>query len=290
MSGPDSFILNFTPTGMLPTREHSPFVPLSPPEIIADVLAAAEIGITSVHLHVRNPQTGQPDYRPELYAEVINGIRRYAPELVIIVSLSGRFDNLIEHRSAPLQLTGAEKPDMGSLTLSSLNFNRSASVNAPDTIIALAELMRQYRIKPELEAFDAGMINYAKYMIRKGILTPPYMFNMIFGNISCAQADMFSAAHMLAELPPGALWTMGGVGDFQFRMNMTALLYGGGVRVGLEDNLYLNPDRKKLARNLDLVKRIHSAARMCGRKVMSPAQLRKQLGLEDGHGRYGVRE
>ena len=75
MSGPDSFILNFTPTGMLPTREQSPFVPLSPPEIIADVLAAAEIGITSVHLHVRNPQTGQPDYRSELYAEVINGIR-----------------------------------------------------------------------------------------------------------------------------------------------------------------------------------------------------------------------
>ena len=283
-------IINFTPTGLLPMREQSPFVPLSPSEIIDDVLAAVEIGITSVHLHVRNPETGLPDYRAELYGEVIDGIRRYAPDLVVVVSLSGRVDNRFEHRSSPLTLTGAQKPDMGSLTLGSLNFNHSASLNDPETIIRLVELMRQKGIKPELEAFDPGMINYAKYLIRKGILTPPHFFNLIFGNIAAAQADLLSAGHMLSELPPESLWTMGGVGDFQFRMNMTAILFGGGVRIGLEDNLFLNPDRRKLAGNLDLLKRIHRAIRLCGRKVMPSAQLRNLLSLEDGHGRYGVRK
>ena len=283
-------IVNFTPTGLLPTREQSPFVPLSPSEIIDDVLAAVEIGITSVHLHVRDPQTGLPDYRAELYGEVIDGIRRYAPELVVVVSLSGRIDNRFEHRSIPLTLTGAQKADMGSLTLSSLNFNHSASLNGPETIIRLAELMREKGIKPELEAFDSGMINYAKYLIRKGILTPPHYFNLIFGNIAGVQANLLSAGLMLSELPPESLWTMGGVGDFQFQMNMTALLFGGGVRIGLEDNLYLNPDRKKLASNPDLLKRIHRAIRMCGRNVMPSSQMRKLLGLEDGHGRYGIRQ
>lgn len=286
----DDVIINFTPTGLLPTREQSPFVPLTQSEIIDDVLAAVEIGITSVHLHVRDPKTGLPGYRAELYGEVIDGIRRYAPELVVAVSLSGRIDNRFEHRSAPLTLTGAQKPDMGSLTLSSLNFNHSASLNDPPTIIRLAELMRQKGIKPELEAFDAGMLNYAKYLIRKGILTPPHYFNLIFGNIASAQANLLSAGLMLSELPPESVWTMGGVGDFQFRMNVTALIFGGGVRIGLEDNLFLNPDRKKLASNPDLLKRIHRAIRLCGRKVMPPARLRELLGLEDGHGRYGVRK
>ena len=90
MTTPEEFIVNFTPTGMLPTREQSPYVPLSTSEIVDDVLAAAEIGITAVHLHVRDPHTGAPDFRRERYAAVIDGIRRYAPELVIGVSLSGR--------------------------------------------------------------------------------------------------------------------------------------------------------------------------------------------------------
>ena len=197
---------------------------------------------------------------------------------------------LIRNSAKPIVLTGAQKPDMGSLTLSSLNFNHSASLNDPPTIIRLAELMRQKGIKPELEAFDAGMLNYAKYLIRKGILTPPHYFNLIFGNIASAQANLLSAGLMLSELPPESVWTMGGVGDFQFRMNVTALIFGGGVRIGLEDNLFLNPDRNKLASNPDLLKRIHRAIRLCGRKVMPPARLRELLGLEDGHGRYGVRK
>ena len=289
MTASEEFIVNFTPTGMLPTREQSPYVPLSTSEIVDDVLAAAEIGISAVHLHVRDPHTGAPDFRRERYAAVIDGIRRYAPELVIGVSLSGRCFQRLEDRAEPLLLTGAQKPDMGSLTLSSLNFNRTASINEPETICRLAERMRDASIKPELEAFDSGMINYAKYLIRKGLLTPPYYFNLILGNIACAQADLLSAGVMVAALPPDSLWTMGGIGDFQFKMNMTGILHGGGVRVGLEDNLFLNPDRKKLASNLDLLKRIRRAGQMCGKRIMPPARLRQLLNLEDGHGRYGVR-
>ncbi|MCQ2353027.1 MAG: 3-keto-5-aminohexanoate cleavage protein [Victivallaceae bacterium] len=283
------FIVNFTPTGMIPTRAQTPYVPLTPAEIIEDVLSAAEIGISMVHLHVRDPQSGAPDFRPELYAEVIDGIRRYAPEIVIGVSLSGRHYSDFESRSAVLHLTGAQKPDMGSLTLSSLNFNRTASINAPDMIRQLAELMLEKKIKPECEAFDTGMINYAQYLIRKNVLQPPYYFNLILGNIACAQADLLHSGMMIAALPPDSLWSLGGIGDFQFKMNMTGILYGGGVRVGLEDNLFLNPDRKHPATNQELLRRIQCAGQLCGRKVMPSAHLRQLLGLEAGNGRYGVK-
>src|SRR4030067_209021 len=104
---------------------------------------------------------------------------------------------------------------MGSLTLSSLNFNKETSVNTPDMIKALAQAMRQHNIMPELEAFDAGMINYAKYLERTGLLEPPHYFNLILGNIACAQADLLHAGLMIRDLPPNSFWSLGGVGDYQ---------------------------------------------------------------------------
>jgi len=195
---------------MIPTKEITPFVPVSVREIVEDVLEAADIGITMIHLHARNPGTGRPTSNAELYAQIIDGIRRYRKDLVICVSLSGRKVNEFEKRSEPLRLDGELKPDMGSLTLSSVNFNKQASINSPDMIRKLLDEMNNRNIMPELEAFDTGMINYARYLGEKGLLRPPHYFNLIFGNIACAQADLLHAGVMIRDLPSDSYWSMGG--------------------------------------------------------------------------------
>src|SRR5262245_32217939 len=253
-------IINLAPTGIVPTKAMTPFVPLSVSEIVEDVHRAVEIGITMVHLHARDEATGKPTYKAELYGRIITGIRAFAPELIICVSLSGRTFNQFEQRAEPLRLDGAAKPDMGSLTLSSLNFNRDASVNAPDMVQRLAQEMNERHIMPELEAFDVGMINYAKYLTTKGVLRPPFYFNLLFGNVACAQADLLHAGTMVRDLPEGALWSMAGLGNAQLMMNSIAIASGGGVRVGLEDNIWFDQGRTQLASNSQLLIRIHELA------------------------------
>jgi len=282
-----NLIINFTPTGMIPTKKMTPHVPVTVQEIVEDVHQAIEIGITMVHLHARDERTGEPTYKAEVYRDIIAGIRQFSPDVVISVSLSGRTFKELEKRAEPLQLEGEVKPDMGSLTLSSVNFNREASVNTPDMIQALAREMRQRGVLPELEAFDAGMINYAKYLERKGLLQPPHYFNLLLGNIACAQADLLHAGIMVRDLPPNSFWSLAGIGDAQLMMNSIAVAAGGGVRAGLEDNIWYDPDRTTLARNADLIRRIHRLAESNERKVMTPGELRKLLHLEEGNGRYG---
>ena len=286
MNAPE-LIVNFTPTGMIPTKQMTPHVPIDPPEIIEDVLRAGEIGITLVHLHARDERTGRPSQSAKIYGRIIEGIRRHAPELVLCVSLSGRDVTEFEQRSEPLELDGDLKPDMASLTLSSLNFNKQASVNAPDMILRLAEKMIQRGVKPELEAFDAGMINYAKYLIHKGVLKPPHYINLLFGNIACAQPDLLHAGVMLNDLPSDSYWSFAGIGNAQLGMNSIAIAYGGGVRVGLEDNIWYDSERARLATNADLLTRIHVIAAANERTLMAPGTFRRLLGLHPGPG-YGI--
>lgn len=280
-------IINFTPTGMIPTKEMTPHVPISISEIIEDVHRAVGIGITMVHLHARDEITGASTYKADVFGRIIEGIRSFAKDLVICVSLSGRGIKEFEHRAAPLSLTGDLKPDMGSLTLSSLNFNNMESVNSPSMIQALANEMKSRGILPELEAFDAGMINYAKYLQRKKLLEPPHYFNLLLGNIACAQADLLIAGLMIHDLPEDSVWSLAGIGDTQLMMNSVAIASGGGVRVGLEDNIWYEPARKRLATNSDLLKRIHRLAESNERQIMKSSELRKILNLQKGDGRYG---
>jgi uncharacterized protein (DUF849 family) len=273
------FILNFTPTGMIPTKKMTPHVPVTPDEIIEDVLQAASLGVTIVHLHARDSITGEPTYKKEIYDEIIRGIRKENTDLILCVSTSGRTYSEFEKRSECLELDGELKPDFASLTLSSLNFNKQASINAPDMIKDLAKKMMDRGIRPELEVFDLGMINYAKYLIKKGLLAPPYYFNLILGNIACAQADMLHLGLMIKDLPKESIWSVGGVGNSQLKMNALSIVAGGGVRIGLEDNIWYDPDRTKLATNRDLVERIILIARTLGRRPFTPKEARAVLGL-----------
>lgn len=278
----DDLIINFTPTGMIPTKADNRHVPITPNEIIDDVKQAYDLGISMVHLHARDSQSQQPTYKKEVYAKIVSGIRNFAPDLVICVSTSGRIYNDFEKRSDVLQLKGDIKPDMASLTLSSLNFNKRVSINDPATIQNLAKEMQDKDIKPEAEAFDAGMINYIKYLIKKDLIAPPYYVNLILGNIACAQADLLHAGVMVNDLPENTYCSMGAIGNYQLRINSMAISMGFGIRVGLEDNIWYDKERTKPARNIDLLERVHLIAEANQRQVMKPAELRRILKLKQG--------
>jgi uncharacterized protein (DUF849 family) len=260
----NDLIVNFTPTGMIPTKKMTPYVPISPNEIVEQVHEAYNLGITLVHLHVRE-ENETPSYKASIYEKVIAGIKKHCEDLVICVSLSGRTHKGFKQRSEVIEL----QPDMASLTLGSLNSLKVVIQNSPDMIQKLALKMEEYGVKPELEAFDSGMVNYSKYLIKKNILKPPYYFNLIFGMISNVQNDLGYIGLIIRDLPENSLWSLGGVGNDQLKINTLSIAYGGGVRVGLEDNIYYDSNRSKLATNFELLKRIHSISKVFDRKIMS---------------------
>src|SRR4051794_3448812 len=172
---------------MVPTRAMTPHVPMTPTEIARDVAAAAAVGITSVHLHARDDD-GAPTWDREVYARIVGAVRAAAPDVVVNVSTSGRSWSELERRADVLALDGDLKPDLASLTLSSLNFVGQASVNDPETIRGLARIMRERGIVPELEIFDLGMVNMAHVLRKEGLLPEPLVANLFFGNVAGMQA------------------------------------------------------------------------------------------------------
>ncbi len=271
----DTFVLSLCPTGIVPTRDMSATVPLTPAEVARDVAACSRLGISYVHLHARDAQ-GRNCNKPETYAQFIGAVRETGSDALVCVSCSGRIDPSLESRSAVLSLSGDVRPDMASLTLGSMNFTRSASVNSPDVIIGLAERMQERGIVPELEVFDIGMMNTAHYMIARGYLKPPFLFNIILGNPFTAQADPLHLGAILRELPEGSLWSAGGIGREQTRAIALGLA-SGGARVGLEDNLWLDAARTTPASNTALVQRVLDMAAALERRPLSPAGLRQAL-------------
>jgi 3-keto-5-aminohexanoate cleavage enzyme len=243
-------IINFTPTGTQPTRENS-YAPLLPNEIIEEVHQANDLGISIVHLHARDEETLKNTYKKEVYQKIIEGIKKHCPDLLICVSLTGRNFPELEKRSEVLQLY----PDMGSLTMSSLNFPSGASINQPETIISLIKEMDKYGVQPEIECFDTGMLNYTNYIISKNILKPPYHINVILGNIYNGQCDFGTLSSIKSNLPTNSHTCLGGIGSQQLKSVIYGLLDFDGVRIGLEDNLYYK-DKEKTT-NIKLLKRVH---------------------------------
>lgn len=273
-------LINLACTGVIPTRAMSPHVPLSHDEVVADVGKALELGVQMVHLHARGAagvQTGDP----EPYGRMIESIRALpgGDELVVCVTTSGRLDAGFEARARVLDLDGTARPDMASLTLSSLNFVQSASVNQPDTIRRLARRMTERGIRPELEVFDVGMANFARVLLHEGLIEPPLYVNVLLGNIAGAQPELIQLAAILAGLPDGCIVSIAGIGRFQLGSNGLGVLVADGVRVGLEDNLWFDLQRKVPATNADLVKRVVALAALLERPLMPRAEARRKLGL-----------
>jgi uncharacterized protein (DUF849 family) len=272
-------IVNFCPTGMIPTKAMTPHVPVSASEVIDQACAALERGVAIVHLHARDDD-GSPTYRGEIYERMILGIRAQFPEAITCVSCSGRTFPEFERRSEVLELTGAARPDLASLTLTTLDFPTGTSQNAPDMVIALAEKMIAKGIKPELECFDYGMINAANMLIAKGLLGEgPHYFNLLLGSRYSVPATARHLSGMIADIPDDSLWSAAGIGLFQLPMNTLAIAMGGHARVGLEDNIFHGFDRTELATNQGLVERVADLSETFGRRLASPERARAMLGL-----------
>ena len=273
-------IINAAITGMLPTAKDSPHVPLSVEQIASEAQAVADAGASILHLHARD-SSGQPSVEPEIYHQIIRAVRGVRPELIVCVSCSGRVHPQFELRERVLRLEGDVKPEMASLTLGSLNFPKQASINDPDTISQLAQTMRDRSIKPELEVFEAGMIDFAAHLVKRGLLTHcPLYFNLLLGSRGSSSGDVPSLVHMVSRLPPDSVWAATGIGRFQLGINVAAMVMGGHVRVGLEDNLYYDNAQTQLASNTQLIERVVRIAGELGRRVAKPGEARAMLNLD----------
>jgi uncharacterized protein (DUF849 family) len=274
-------IINLACTGAISTRTMSPHVPLSHSEIVDDVAQCLAQGVQMLHLHARD-ESGMQSSDPDRYGRLIEAIRQLpgGADAVLCTTTTGRHAVDFESRAQVLSLDGSARPDMASLTLSSLNFLHSASVNTPDTIRRLAQRMQECGVRPELEVFDLGMVNFAQVLWKEGLITPPFYFNVLLGNIAGAQPDPLSLAAILNALPINSVVSLAGLGRSQLGANGLGMLLADGVRVGLEDNLWFDPARTQIATNVALVGRVIRLARELDRPLASRKDVRWRLGLK----------
>ena len=271
-------IINLAPTGMVPRTSDNSAVPVVAERIARDCESCRALGASMFHLHARE-DSEDPAWRKEAYREIILAVRRRCRDAIVVVSTSGRTHGAFEQRSDVLNLDGDAKPDMASLTLGSLNFPRQASINEPSMIKRLADAMNERGIVPELEVFDSGMLDYAKYLIERKTLREPFYFNFLLGSLGTLSATPFNLASLVMSLPSGAAWAAAGIGRYQFAMNSLAIVTGGHVRVGLEDNLFMDVEKTREATNPLLVERIARLAAVAERECATPAEAREIIGL-----------
>jgi 3-keto-5-aminohexanoate cleavage enzyme len=273
MSGSDKLIINAAVTGTVLYKSDTPFLPTSVAEVVECAVRVRDAGASIIHLHARNPDQS-PSYDASVYAELVARVRD-ATDLIVNVSLSGRYVTDIDMRAAPL----ATEPDLASLTVGSMNFISGPSINAPETIRELAARIYAVGAVPELEVFEAGFASFATYLARKGDLRPPHYANIILGSLGAAPLDLAGLGNIVGQLPGGTTWSVGGLGRYQLDANVMAIAAGGHVRVGLEDNVHYDRARQDLADNPRLVARIARIAREMGREPATPAEARAIIGL-----------
>lgn len=269
-------VVNVALTGAVPGKADNIRVPITPEEIAADALACAKAGASVVHVHVRD-ESGMPTHRQDLYERTIGPIRERAPELVVCVTTSSRVDPDPTARMIGLELGGALRPDMASLTLGSFNFPKKISANSPGTIVALLERMAELGIRPEFEVFELGMVNTLHVLAERGLVPEPPVVNVLLGSLGSAPAFLGDLARIVERLPPGTEWTAAGIGIFQRPMAIAAAVMDGNVRTGLEDNP--KGDGPSQWGNVDAVLVATAAAALVGREVASPAETRSRFGL-----------
>lgn len=275
-------IVNVALTGAVPGRDDAPSIPLTPDETVADILACAAVGASMFHIHVRD-EDGKPTHQAHLYEEIIGRVRDVDPTLVLICTTSGRVDPDPAARMTALELEPALRPDMASLTIGSFNFPRVLSYNPPDTVAALLGRMAEQGVRPELEAFELGMVQMVHVLLERGQIELPGYINLLLGSVGSAPAFVGDLARMVERLPDGVEWGAAGIGVFQRSMILTAAAMGGNVRTGLEDSprdIDGTPSS-----NVAAVERAVAAAALAGRAVATPAEARVRLGLPERGGR-----
>ena len=267
----EKLIITVAPTGSVPTKAQNPHLPLTPQEIAETAYRCYNEGASIVHVHARK------DGRPTLDAEVFARTHRLIIQrcdMIVQISTGGRAGTDPVARAAAVRLI---KPEMASLTTGSVNFPDRVYENSFETVEYLATAMQEVGTKPEMEIFDASMINNALRLVRLDLASEPLHFNFVLGLLGAQPAMAKILLHLTELIPTNATWTVSGIGRHQLPMATLGLVMGGHVRVGLEDNLYYGPG--ELASNEQLVARVVRLARELGREIASPAEARRILGL-----------
>lgn len=273
----NKIIITVAVTGRHPTKEMNPAVPYTPKEIADAALESARAGAAIAHVHVRDPNTGAPDFKRERFEEVLDRIRAQSDMIVNLTTTGShlRGPDIISQRLVPVSL----KPDMCSLDVGSMNFSDRVFSNSPRWAEAAARCMRENRVKPELEVFDVGHIRQAVDLIDKGLIEPPPFFQLCMGVKWGIEASLENLLFMRRRLPSGVPWTVLGVGKAQLPMITTGILLGGHIRVGFEDNLFIK--KGVLAKsNAQMVEMAADLAERLGRSVALPGEARRILGIQ----------
>ncbi len=289
-------IITCAVTGGADTSGKNPAVPVTPEQIARSSIDAAKAGAAIVHLHVRDPQTGKGCISPELFRDTVGRIRASGTDVILnLTTGSGGLLRLAGQSLTPASIgAGVAAPELRSrhvvelcpeicsLDMGSMNQGPNLFVNTAADVATIARLVQGAGARPELEVFDSGHIVLANEMIGRGELQSPAMFQLCLGLSWGAPATPEMMLALRNMLPPGSIWTGFGIGTREFPMVAQAMLLGGHVRVGLEDNLYLK--RGVLApSNAALVEKAVSIVEAMGESVASAAEARELLGLQPRH-------
>ncbi len=281
-------------TGSGATQDRSPHVPRSPQQIADSAIDAAKAGAAVVHCHVRDPETGVPSRRLDLYREVTERIRAAEVDVVLNLTAGMGGDMVFGGGESPLPLIKgtdmvgpAERvahiaeclPELCTLDCGTMNFAEADYVmtNTPGMLTAMGRMMTALGVKPEIEAFDTGHLWYAKQLVADGVLDSPALVQLCMGVPWGAPDDMNTFMAMVNNIPDDWNFSAFALGRHQMPYVAASVLAGGNVRVGLEDNLML--DRGVLATNAQLVERAATIVSNLGARVIGPQEVREKLGL-----------
>ena len=283
-------------TGAGDTLGRHPGVPVTPEQIADAAIDAAKAGAAIAHIHVRDPETGKGSRDPLLFKEVVDRVRSSETDVVINLTAGMGGDWVPSTEDPAMPGPGADMigpmerlahvenllPEICSLDCGTLNFGdgNEIYISTPPFLRKMAELTKSWGVKPELEVFELGHIRFAKQMIAEGLIAEPPMFQICLGIPWGADQSVDTMKVMKDDLPANANWAGFGISRMQMPMAAAAVAMGGNVRVGLEDNLYL--DRGVLATNAELVERVVGIVEAMGARVLSPVEARRKLGLRGG--------
>lgn len=281
-------IITCAVTGSIPTREKHPKLPVNPAEIAKSALEAHRAGAAICHIHVRDPETGLPSMKYELYEEVFHRIREGCDMLINLTTGAGGRISVDKHGQCDVSRfrTPEErvahvvklKPELCSLDVGTLNFGDFIFANPLANVEVMAGEIQKAGVKPELEVFDMGHISIAKHLIAKGLVDPPPLFQLCMGISWGIPATVRNFVAMHENLPEGAVFAGFGIGATEYPMVTQCVLLGGHLRVGMEDNLYIS--KGVLAdSNAELVEKAAEIARLLGKEIASVEETRQILGL-----------
>ncbi|MBX2870435.1 MAG: 3-keto-5-aminohexanoate cleavage protein [Acidiferrobacterales bacterium] len=286
-------IITCAVTGAGDTTDKSEHVPVTPEQIAASSIEAAKAGAAVIHVHVRDQETGQGSRDVGLFKETVRLIRESGTDAVLNLTagMGGDWVPSDENPALPgpgTDMIGPEErlahviecqPDICSLDCGTMNFGNGNNtyINTAPYLRKMAAMVQEMRVKPELEVFDLGQIRLARALIDEGLIDEPPMFQICLGIPWGAGADTETMTAMKHALPSDAVWAGFGISRMQMPMVAQAVLLGGNVRVGLEDNIYL--DRGVLATNAMLVERAREIIERLGGRVIGPDEARSKIGL-----------